>query len=183
MKSRFLALLLSFGMTLVHGQDIQMTRTGRISFHAGTSLEDIDATNNEVTSIINKKSGEIVFNVLVKSFHLRRALMEEHFNENYMESDKYPKSIFNGKITNMTSVNFDQDGTYKVMVEGELTIHNVTRKILVPITLAISGGKISGTSNFKVDTEAYNIKIPGIVSNKISRVVDVAVECKYEPRS
>jgi polyisoprenoid-binding protein YceI len=183
MKNIFLALLLSFGMTLVHGQDIQMTRTGRISFHAGTSMEDIDATNNEVTSIINKKSGEIVFNVLVKSFHLRRALMEEHFNENYMESDKYPKSIFNGKISNMSSVNFNQDGTYKVMVDGELTLHNVTKRVSVPVTLIISGGKISGTSNFKVDTQDYNIRIPGIVANKISRVVDVAVECNYEPRS
>ena len=106
MRTKFT--LLSFLLLLaicVRAQDIQMTRTGRITFHAGTSLEDIDANNNEVSSALNTKTGELVFNVLVKSFHFRRALMETHFNENYMQSDKYPKAQFTGKLTNLGDLN------------------------------------------------------------------------------
>ena len=183
MKRIYLSAIFALLAMATRSQDIQMTRTGKINFHAGTALEDIDAANNEVTSILNKKTGEIVFNVLVKSFHLRRALMEEHFNENYMESDKYPKSTFNGKISNLSAVSFDKDGTYKVTVDGDITIHNVTKKISVPATLTVAGGKISATCEFKLKPEEFNIQIPGIVSNKIAKEVNVVIDCKYEPRS
>jgi len=183
MKKIYLFAFFSVLILVTKGQDIQMTRTGKINFHAGTAMEDIDAANNEVTSIINKKTGDIVFNVLIKSFHLRRTLMEEHFNENYMESDKYPKSTFNGKISNLSSLSLDKDGTYKVMVDGDITIHNVTKKISVPAVITVTGGKISATSEFKLKVADFNIQIPGIVSNKISKEVNVVIDCKYEPRS
>src|SRR6187551_947535 len=93
-------------------QSIYMTRSGQISFFSKTSMENIDATNNEVTSMIDTGKGDIVFAVLVKSFHFEKALMEEHFNENYMESNKFPKATFQGKITNLSSINFSKDGSY-----------------------------------------------------------------------
>ena len=125
----------------LHAQDIQLTRTGKITFHAGSSLEDIDATNNEVSSALNTKTGELVFNVLVKSFHFRRALMEEHFNEEYMQSDKYPKAQFTGKITNLKDADFGKEGSYNVNAEGDLTIHGVTRKVVLDVDGPTEPGK------------------------------------------
>ncbi len=95
------SLLLSCIAFSAGAQDIYFTRTGKIEFHSGSSIEDIDGTNNEVSSMLNIKTGDMAFTVLVKSFHFKRALMEEHFNENYMESEKFPKASFKGKIVNM----------------------------------------------------------------------------------
>jgi len=183
MKTKFtlLSLILMLAIS-AHAQDIQMTRTGRITFHAGTSLEDIDASNNEVACALNTKTGELVFNVLVKSFHFRRALMETHFNENYMQSDKYPKAQFTGKLTNLGDLNLSKDGTYNVNAEGDLTIHGISKKLTFPATLTVKGGKLSATSKFKLRVEDFNITIPGVVADKISKDVEVNVDCIYETR-
>jgi hypothetical protein len=180
---KFIGLSFFLMLTLsISAQDIQMTRTGRITFHAGTSLEDIDASNNEVSSALNTKTGELVFNVLVKSFHFRRALMEVHFNENYMQSDKYPKAQFTGKVTNIGEVDLSKDGNYNVNAEGDLTIHGITKKLAFPATLTVKGGKLSASSKFKLKVEDFNITIPGVVADKISKDVEVNVDCIYEPR-
>jgi len=163
-------------------QDLFMTRTGKVSFHAGTSLEDIDADNGEVTSILNKKTGEIAFNVLIKSFHFRRALMEEHFNENYMESDKFPKATFSGRITNLPSSTLIKEGTYKINVEGDLTIHGITQKVSAPGTLVVSADRVAANSTFKVRIEDYKISIPGLVADKIAKEAEINIDCKYDPR-
>ncbi len=163
-------------------QDLHFTRTGKISFHASTPLEDIDATNNEVAGVINTKSGEMAFTVLIKSFHFRRALMEEHFNSNYMESSKFPKSSFKGKVTNLQAVDFSKDGKYEISVEGDLTIHGVTRRISAPGVLTVANGKIASSAKFKVRSEDYKIRIPGVVADKIAKVVEINVDCIYEPR-
>ena len=164
-------------------QDIYLTRTGKIEFHAGTSVEDVDAVNNEVTSLVNTKTGEIAFNVLIKSFHFKRALMEEHFNENYLESSKIPKATFKGFITNLSSVNLAKDGTYKATVDGELTLHGVTQKVSIPATVTVGGAKIRGQGSFKIKPEDYKIVIPSLVQDKVAKVVDVIVDCLYEPKN
>jgi len=132
----------------LRAQDIQMTRTGRITFHAGSSLEDIDATNNEVASAFNAKTGELAFTVLVKSFHFRRTLMEEHFNEVYMQSNKFPRATFSGKVVNVATLNLTKDGDYPVNVEGDLSIHGVTKKISIPGTIGVNQGKISSKTKY-----------------------------------
>lgn len=175
------SLLLTIGYT--DAQDLWFTRNGNISFHAGTALEDIDPVNNDVSSLINIKTGEIAFTVLIKSFHFRRALMEEHFNENYMESTKFPKATFSGKITEPSSVNFAKDGTYTVKVEGDLSIHGVTRKISAPASITVSGEKISANSAFRVLMADYNISIPGVVADKISKEANIEVKCNYEKKN
>jgi polyisoprenoid-binding protein YceI len=175
----FIALLIS---TAANAQDLHFTRTGKIAFHASTPLEDIDATNNEVASVINLKTGEMAFTVLIKSFHFRRALMEEHFNSNFMESSKFPKSTFSGKISNLQNVDLSKDGKNEVTVEGDLTIHGVTKKVSVPGTLTVENGKINGTAKFKVRSEDYNIKIPGVVADKIAKEVQIDVDCRYAPK-
>ncbi len=164
-------------------QDIYFTRTGKIEFHSGTSLEDIDGVNNEATSMLNIKTGEMAFTLLVKSFTFKRALMEEHFNENYMESTKFPKASFKGKITAIPAINIASNGTFNVQTEGELTIHGITQKITAPAKLTVNGGKITGVSSFKIDLSNYKIVIPGVVAEKFSKETEIIVTCIYEPRS
>ena len=110
MKRILITCFLSGIMIPLFSQSLFMTRSGQISFFSKTSMENIDAMNNEVTSILNTGTGEVVFAVLVKSFRFEKALMEEHFNENYLESNKFPKSTFQGKITNLTSIDFAKEG-------------------------------------------------------------------------
>src|SRR5664279_1987794 len=114
-----------------------ITKNGYIGFYSHTSVEEIKGDNNQVVGIFDTSTGEMVFQALVKSFHFDRALMEEHFNENYMESDKYPKSVFKGKIANINSVNFKKPGEYPVTVKGTLEIHGVSKDVETPGTFKV----------------------------------------------
>jgi polyisoprenoid-binding protein YceI len=105
--------------------------------------------------------------------------MQQHFNEDYMESDKYPKAFFKGVIVNISSINFSKDGSYPGTVKGTLTIHNVSKEIEVPGTFIIHGGNISAKAQFTVALADYNIFIPGLVKDKISKTVKVFVDCSY----
>ena len=158
-----------------------MTKNGYIGFYSHTPMEDIKADNNQVAGVLDTSTGEMVFQALIKSFRFDRALMEEHFNENYMESEKFPKSIFKGKITNIKSVNFSKNGTYEVTVEGDLTIHDVTNKISTKGTIEVVTGGINASSKFKIVPEDYKISIPGVVREKISKDLEVTVNMKYAP--
>lgn len=164
-------------------QTLYMTRSGQVSFFSKTPMENIEAVNNEVTSMLNTSTGEIVFAVLVKSFRFEKALMEEHFNENYMESDRLPKSTFQGKITNLASIDFGKDGTYSVSVEGDLTIHGVKQHVTTNGTAVVSKGKVIMTSLFTVKPSDYKIEIPALVEEKIAKTLDIKVNCQYEPKS
>ena len=144
-------------------------------------MEDIKGDNNQVVGLLDISTGEMVFQALIKSFHFDRALMEEHFNENYMESDKFPKALFKGKIANLSSVNFSKNGTYEVTVDGDLTIHDVTNKISTKGTIEIVTGGINANSKFNVVPEDYKINIPGVVRDKIDKNLVVTVTMKYAP--
>lgn len=163
-------------------QTLFMTRSGQISFFSKTSVENIDAVNNEVTSILNTGTGEVVFAVLVKSFRFEKALMEEHFNENYMESDKFPKATFQGKITNLASIDFAKDGSYPVTIQGDLTLHNVKQPVNASGQLEVGNGKLILKGNFIVTLADYKIEVPSLVTEKISKTIDIRVNCNYEPK-
>ena len=123
----------------------------------------------------------MVFQAVIKSFHFDRALMEEHLNENYMESDKIPKSSFKGKITNLSSVDFSKNGTYDVTVEGDLIIHDITNKISTKVTIEVVSGGINANAKFNIVPEDYKISIPGVVRDKINKNLEVTVAMKYAP--
>ncbi|MEP6747559.1 MAG: YceI family protein [Bacteroidota bacterium] len=163
----------------MHAQDVFMTRHGQVSFFGKTPMENIDATNNEVSSALNMQTGEIGFAILIKSFHFERALMEEHFNENYMESDNIPKASFKGKINNIVAVAVSKDGSYAVIADGDLTIHGVTKKINLPGTIVVKDGQLQLTAKFTVAPKDYNIKIPALVADKIAESMGVSVDCRY----
>jgi len=158
-----------------------MTKNGYIGFYSHTPMEDVKADNNQVASILDISTGEIVFQSLIKSFHFEKALMEVHFNENYMDSEKFPKSIFKGKITNLSSVDFKKSGIYEVTVEGELTIHDVTNTVSTKGTIEVTSGGINANSKFNIVPEDYKISIPGVVREKIAKNLEVTVSIKYTP--
>ncbi len=157
------------------------TRSGEVVFFSSTPVEDIEAQNTSVRSVLDASSGAIQFSALMKSFVFEKALMQEHFNENYVESDDFPKAIFKGKITNLSSVNFDQPGTYSVKIVGTMTLHGVTQPLEVEGQLLVeSADKIEGTCSFIIEPETYGIKIPSLVRDKIAKEIEVSVKMNYQ---
>jgi polyisoprenoid-binding protein YceI len=179
-KTSIFTLVLFASLSLV-AQERYFTKAGTISFTAGTPLEDIDATNKSVTSVIDISTGQIEFAVLLKGFEFKRALMQEHFNENYVESEKFPKSTFKGKISDADKVNFKKDGSYPATVKGTLEIHGVKKEVETKGTIKVAGGVISSDAAFKILLEDYGIKIPGAVKDKISPTVEIKTACTYQP--
>lgn len=156
------------------------TRTGTILFTSEAPLEKIEATNQKATSVLDLETGKMEFAVLIKAFQFEKALMQEHFNENYMESDRYPKATFKGKITEDSKVDFKSDGVYPVTVVGALTIHGKTNEIKTEATFTVKDGAISGQSKFEVAVADYDIEIPSVVKDNIAKIVEIDVDISYE---
>jgi polyisoprenoid-binding protein YceI len=178
MKLKILSIaLIALFSTVIFQASAQkyITKTGQIIFFSETPMESIQADNRQVNAALDPLTGDFVFKVLIKSFQFEKALMQEHFNENYMESDKYPNSTFQGKVTNLSDIDFNKPGTYPVTIEGDMTIHNVTRKINEKGTFTVESGVVKGNSKFKVKPSDYDIKIPGAVINNIAEEIEVTV--------
>jgi len=152
-----------------------MTKGGTIKFSSDTPMEKIEGVNRQANSALDFATGNFVFKVLNRGFEFEKALMQEHFNENYMESEKFPNSTFSGKITNIKDVNLAKDGVYKVVAEGDLFIHGVTNKVKVNGTLEVKAGKVLGVATFNVAPKDYNISIPAAVIKNISEAIKVDV--------
>jgi polyisoprenoid-binding protein YceI len=182
MRIIFTLVFVSVAFIHVKAQENYITRNGQIRFFSATPLEDIKAINNEVASVINRKTGSVQFVVLIKSFQFRKAAMQDHFNgKDYMDSDRYPKAELKGTITNINTVNFSKEGTYPVTVEGNLSLHGVTKSIKLPATIQIKNGSMSANAVFIVLLADYQIKVPSIVSKKVAEKVEVTVQCSYMP--
>ena len=128
-----------------------------------------------------RKADSIQFSVLMKSFDFEKALMQEHFNSDYVESDKYPKSEFKGAITNNSEVNYSKAGTYTIKVKGELTLHGVTKTVETNGTIKVDGDLLEAASSFDITLSDYNIKLQSVVKNRISKTIKINVDCKMEP--
>lgn len=182
MKHTLFVVTLLFAFTiLANAQDNYYSKTALISFNAGTPVEDIDAQTNTGTVIMNTSTGKLESSVLVKAFQFKRALMQEHFNENYMESSKFPKAVFKGEITNLSDVNFQKDGAYKVKVKGTMEIHGVKKEVSTDGTLTVAGKNLKVKSDFMVVCADYDIKIPTVVADKIAKEVKVSVNADLQP--
>lgn len=162
-------------------QDRYMTRTGHIAFHSGTPVEDIHADNRKVSSVWDASSGAIEFAVLIKAFEFEKALMQEHFNENYMESNTYPKATFKGKVAGITADQLKKPGTYEGTVEGELTMHGATKPLKTKATVVVdAGGAVKASADFVVKPEDHGIAIPGVVRKNIAEEIQVMVRMDYQ---
>ena len=165
--------------TLANAQKY-MTKGGTIKFFSDTPMEKIEGVNRQANSALDFSSGNFVFKVLVRGFEFEKALMQEHFNENYMESEKFPNSTFSGKITNIKDVNLAKDGIYKVIVEGDLSLHGVTNKVKTNGTLEVKAGKVTGKSTFNVSPKDFNIAIPKAVIKNIAEAIQVDVNVSLD---
>lgn len=161
----------------VEAQDILVDRESRVSFFSEAPLEDISAVTQRAVSALNIASREIAFKVPIKSFEFRKRLMQEHFNENYLESDRFPYATFGGKING--PVDWGRDGTYPVTVTGNLEIHGIKRVYTTGATIEVEGGQIAAAAKFKVKVADHDIEIPRIVIKNIAEVVEVEVSTTY----
>lgn len=179
MKKIILLALLISGAHFANAQRY-FSKTAHVHFFSHTSAEDIKADNYKSEIVLDKASGAVQFSSLIKSFEFEKALMQEHFNENYMESDKFPKATFSGK-GDFSKVDFSKDGTYTVPVSGKLTMHGTTKDITATATFKVSGGKINGETKFYVNPKDYNVTIPDLVKGQISDKIEVTVKATLQP--
>lgn len=181
MKAVFAVIFFFVFLSHAVAQSKYIDRNGKASFFSSAPMEDIEAHNNQAVSILDVKSGEIVTSMLMKSFNFRKALMEEHFNENYIESNKYPKSTFKGKVTNIDLFDVTKNGNYTLNVTGEITLHGVTQKINVKADAVVENGTIKAKAVFPLAVKDFNIEVPRLVRNNIAEKVDVTVSFNYQP--
>jgi len=157
-----------------------LTKNGTISFFSDAPLEKIEAVNKQVNAALDISSGDIVFKVLMKSFEFEKALMQEHFNENYVESDKFPNATFVGKIGNISSIDFSKSEKHDVTISGKMTIHGVTKDISEKGQLEIAGDMVTGTTTFMIKLGDYDISIPNTVVNNISENIEIKVDVRMK---
>ncbi len=150
-----------------------------ISFFSKSPLEDIDATSKKVTVVMKTTTNDIQFAVPMISFKFPKPLMEEHFNENYVESTKFPACTFKGKINE--TIDFTKDGEHKVTVKGTMDLHGVTKEVESTGTITVKGTDIIVASTFKIKIADYNIKVPSLYVQNIAEIVDVKVNATLEP--
>lgn len=150
-----------------------------IRFYSSAPIEDIEAINEKAKSVIDLSNGQVVFSVDIEGFQFEKALMQEHFNENYLESEKYPKSTFKGQIKDWNN----RQGAQEVTVTGDLMIHGITKKVVLAGTIDVSENKVEVESVFIVKLVDYKIKIPKAVFYSIAEEIEVTVKFSYKPYS
>jgi hypothetical protein len=180
MQKKLFILLLLVASVTAYGQGKFIAKNAFISFYSSTPMEDILGESNEAVTILNGETGEIGFQAIMTTFHFKRALMEEHFNENYMESTKFPKSKFNGKIEGFTKEMLKAPVT-DIKITGQLNVHGVEKTITIPGKFGLEDGKLIGTSKFKVKPEDFGITIPSLVRDKIGKEMEITVKADYLP--
>lgn len=177
MKTLPLMILLALGFNL-HAQKYASEKS-YVKFFSDALLEDITAENKKAAGIFNAATNDIAFSVPIKDFQFAKSLMQEHFNEKYMESDKYPKSTFQGKISGYDA---QKTGIQNAKATGKLTIHGVTKDVELPGTIEKQGDKLIMKSKFNVRLEDYEIEIPSLVFQNIAEVVEVTIDFTFKPQ-
>ena len=157
------------------------TKNAKINFFSETPLEDIDASNNSSVSVLDTQNGSLQFSLLVKGFEFENEEMQDHFNDDYMESDKFPKAEFKGTLVNNSSIDYKKPGTYNVQVKGLLTIRGVTKEVQSNGTLKVNNDNIKANSTFHIALADYGIKIPKLVNDKIAKTIKITVDAKLDP--
>ena len=173
-----IAFLLPLGLS---AQDRFATRTGHVSFFSATPMENVEAHNHKSTSVFDATSGAIQFAVLMKGFEFEKALMQEHFNENYVESNIYPKGLFKGKVSGISAEDLAKPGKYNVTLDGDLTMHGVAQHRTLKATVTVEpSGVIRAESEFNIKPEEHKITIPNVVRGQIAEEIQVKVRFDYQ---
>lgn len=162
-------------------QDKFFTKSGRINFVSKAPVENINGNHKSVTCVLDTKTGNVQFAVLMKGFEFEKALMQEHFNENYVESHKFPKAEFKGQVVNNSEVNYSKEGTYQAKVKGTLTMHGEPKEVETTGSIVVKSGKLQAGADFTILLSDFKIEIPKLVKDNISNTVKVIVDCSLEP--
>jgi hypothetical protein len=150
-----------------------MCKNARITIFSSALIEDIKATSNTGISVFNPNSGELNFSVAISSFQFEKAFMQQHFNSDYMESDKFPRAVFKGKV--QEHVDVTRDGSYTVNAEGTLTVHGITKPRTISGTITVKNGIVGMASEFIVKCADHHIDIPQILFYHIAESIKVTV--------
>lgn len=174
---KYIALILLVWFSNQAGQDTYVCKNAKISLFSSAPLEDIDATSNSGTSVFNAATGDLAFIVPIRSLQFQKSLMQEHFNENYMESDKFPNASFKGKV--QEKIDTQKDGAYPATVTGVLDVHGVKQTRTIKGTITVNKGTVSLASAFTVACKDHQIEIPKLVFQKIAETIQVKVAAAY----
>ena len=181
MKTCVLFLALIFGIIFQGStQNLYLTNSAKILFFSEARLENIQAESKKGTSILNIASKEIVFKIPITSFIFENGLMQEHFNESYMESEKFPFATFSGKIKE--DHDFTKVGEYKVSAVGKLTVHGVSVERNFDGIIIVTNGKIDLIAEFTMPVADHKIDIPNDKLTNISQNINVKIKATYEPK-
>ncbi|MCK6648179.1 MAG: YceI family protein [Bacteroidia bacterium] len=178
MKKSVLFALLFLSINALNAQ-IYIAKSCVISFFSSSPLEDIEAINTNTKPVINTTTGDVQMKIAITGFVFEKPLMQEHFNENYMESEKYPSAIFKGKINE--KIDWTKDGEHKVTVTGTFEIHGVKKERTIDGIVAIKGNEITISSKFNIHIADYNIKVPSLYVKNIAEDVEVKINAILEP--
>ncbi len=177
-KSVLLMIAVCFCLEKSQGQ-IYVADSCRVTFFTAAAVEDITAVNTSSKPIMSTSSGAIQISITNEGFIFNKTLMQEHFNEDYMESDKYPHSVFKGKVNE--KIDYTQEGENTVTVTGTLDMHGVKKNITIPGTITIKNGMIFLKANFTAKLVDYNIKVPSVLGNNVAEQVAITLTATMKP--
>jgi len=178
MKKNSFLILLCLAALNTSAQKYVLEKSNVI-FYSEAAIENITAKNSKASSVLNTQTSEVAFSIPIREFQFAKKLMQEHFNEKYMESEKFPKSTFSGKLIGFSST---EKGVQQVKANGKLMIHGVTLTVKVPGTAELQSDRIILKSKFMVKLADYNIKIPQLMWQNIAEQVEVTVDFTYKPQ-
>jgi hypothetical protein len=179
MERRVILVVLVLAMVLPALGQKYKAEKGSTSFYSKATVEDIKAENTQFSSLFNATSGDIAFSIPIKGYQFDKALMQEHFNEKYMETEKYPTATFSGKLQGYTP---SGPATQSVIAKGKMNIHGVVRPVEIAGQVEKQGDKLLMKSNFVIKLEDYNIQIPKLLWQNIAEQVDVTIQATYKPQ-
>ncbi|RYY61941.1 MAG: YceI family protein [Chitinophagaceae bacterium] len=172
-RLRFLLALLLLAALPAGAQTRSQFGTSTVTFFSSAPLEDIEATNKNSKAVVDWEKRSFLVSIPIKGFEFRSGLMQSHFNENYLESDKYPDCTYRGIFAG--PVDLTKDGDYPITTSGELTLHGVTQKRVIPAVLKVRNGQVTVSSKFPIKVADHKIAIPKMVFKKIAETVDVTI--------
>ena len=185
MKNLYWGFLLVLALGFAQRTQAQkyLTRTGVVTFYSTSIIEDIEARTDQVSALVDLQGSQLAFTIPIKSFQFKRTLMQEHFNENYMESDSFPKSTFKGSVLDFDASALAKGLPQRITVEGDLTIHGVTKHVTVTGGIEQQKGTLLVNAYFSVAPADYNIEIPLLVRENIAKTVGIKVAMSCDPVS
>ncbi|MFM2359019.1 MAG: hypothetical protein RLY16_1012 [Bacteroidota bacterium] len=182
MKKILFTLVLTMIVGIVAMAQTYKTKDGTIYFNPNKDQNNKEyaASSKEATAVLKAETGEVALLVPMKTFHFNNALLEEHFNENYLHTNKFPNGSYKGKLIGFTADMLTKDGDYNLVSEGSVTLHGVTKTFKAPLKMSVKGKTVTFTCNFKIKAEDFNIEIPGVVKPKLAAETPMAATITFK---